>query len=144
MWLMAFGSAIHKRSSCTRVPIDSVMGSNKVHRRTSNERMAIPQKRRSNERYSRTPRGISSPVPQFLLREDTTGALDGFHVQYRQPPGRGKRGTDLHTENPRRVHRSRDIPDRRKFLVPSKKGICDDCRTSHECSELVFHGWFVV
>ena len=45
-----------------------------------------------------------------------------------------------HTENPRGVHRSWDIPNRRKLSTPSKKDIHEDDRTSPECSELTLHG----
>jgi len=48
------------------------------------------------------------------------------------------------TKNPRRVCRSRYIPDRRKPLALSKNNIYEGRHTNRECSELILHGVLVV
>ena len=44
------------------------------------------------------------------------------------------------TKDPRCVHRSWHIPNRRKPLMPSKNGVHKDSYTSRECSEVILHG----
>src|SRR6266478_5940092 len=107
MWLMAFGSAIHKRSSCMQAPTIPVK--NTRHWRVSDKWRDVPRKGRSNERCSQNSRGTSSLLPQLLQLGDTIGVLESFHIEYYQPLRGGERaGLTLcgHTENPRWVLRS--------------------------------------
>ena len=105
---------------------------------------------RSNERYSRTPRGAFSLLLQLLQPGGTIGVLGVFCNQHYRPSAsrrrqeRAKFGLPGRTENPRRVRRSRDIPDRRRSPIPSERGVHQDYHTSHKCSELVPHREFVV
>jgi len=82
---MALGSATHKRSSCAHAPIISVKSLNTRHWLVLGKILDVPQMDRSNERYSRNPRGTSYPLLQPLRPGYTTGVLKGFRVQCRQP-----------------------------------------------------------
>ena len=142
---MAFGSAIHKRSSYTHTNLFSDASERELPGCVCGRR-DVPQMGRSNEQHSRKSRGTSSPFLQLLRPEDTTGVLEGFHAQCSVPPGGGERARSTrwgHTEDPRWVHRSRYIPDRGRVPNPSKKDVYKDCRASCECFALILHGFVV-
>ena len=82
---------------------------------------------------------------QLLRSVEPTGVLNA-HAFSAIDLREEAKGTEQagHTENPRRVHWSWDISDRREPPTPSKEDIDEDSCTSREYSELVLHGWFVV
>ena len=45
-----------------------------------------------------------------------------------------------HTKYPRRVHRSRYVPNRRNLPVPPQEDVREYCHTSRKCAELILHG----
>ena len=72
-------------------------------------------------------------IPLVPLKVLTISTID---------PQVGVEGSHLqgHTKNPRRVLWSWYVSNRRKFPVPSKKGIREDCRASRNRHKLVLHG----
>ena len=145
---MALGSAIHKRSSCTRVPIVSVKSSNRqCWHRISDKNVTYPKKTAqtndvseivkepllcSSSFFSQHTQLMSLKAPTFsatVIQWEAKG--DGW-----SPRGR--------TEYPRWAHWPWYIPDRRVPPSPSKEDIDEVSGTSHKCSDLIPHSLFVV
>lgn len=81
---------------------------------------------------SRSPLSSAPPLSigsQTLTISESASSVDSLHVR--------------RTEDPRWVHRSRYIPNRRKLPTTSEKDIRKDCRASCDCSEWVPHDFVV-
>ena len=143
---MALGSAIHKRSSCTHTPIFSVKTPDASHQGVFVEGETYPKR---TVPTNDVPKSLKEPplcsssflglkIPLVSLKVFTLSAI------CHRREVRGARSTHWgHTEDPRWVHRSWDIPDRGKLPTSSEKSVCKDCCASCECSELIPHGFVV-
>ena len=148
MWLIALGSATHKRSSCTHAPTVSAKSSNTKHRHVFDGGVTYPK---GTVPTNGVPEILEEPllrpssiftleIPLVSLKGFTLSAVD-LQEKVERARLTLRRG---HTENPRWVRWPRYISDHRKPPVSSQKDVNEECRASHECSELVLHGQFAV
>ena len=143
--MIALGSATHTQSSCTRMSMVSVRGSNTKRWHVLDKAVTYPQRAVPmndipeifEEPLLRSSTLFGFEIPLVSLRIFAFSSI-GLCEEVKKPGC-----PQHHTENPGRVCRSWDIPDRRKPPAPSKKGIYEDDRSSRECSELILHGQFV-
>ena len=141
IWLMAFGSATHRRFSCTRAPEISVKSSNTgtmicVPRQTKHTPKG-PFQRTMFPKSSRNLLSAAPASPAWKYHWCPKGfALSVIDLQEVE---RGQADPRKHTKDPRRVHRSWHVPDCGKLPIPSKDGVDKDCHAGSECSELILH-----
>ena len=140
---MAFGSAIHRRSSCTHAPNIPVKGSNIRYRR-------VQEKSETHSKRTIPTNDVPEILEEPLLYPSSFFSLEIPLVSWKvfavsaidsREGVKGSGSTILErTKNPRWVYRPWHIPDCRTLPVPSENHIHKDRCASRECSELILHG----